>query len=446
MADDDAQMPTNDEEASQDVADITAPSSDELAVESAGAPTDEAAVDADAPELEVVDEAGPAEADADAGEAEPAVEAPSSASGASSGGFDPTLLAVVGDDQGVLVPLAVGARDIVQVGLETVAGQPATVSGVNVALTEYDALNGEFGAVDHLGFELKVAISETEAQLAAVLIPIDEVGGLLGLDTSAEAMADEAFSTAQLETVGQRVRELLDLVSLTLFEDGLAGAEVTLSEVRRGQIEWTTGMVQDVAQGAPPVRLDFTATLQEGASAGITLVLPVSLLSRFAGLLSVEEEAEPVAAATPEPVAAASMGGAPGNVSAFPGADVEPPEDEPVASLFSVDSAAAVHPLRFPPLPQPSSSDGSPQPIDLIMDVSMRVTVELGRSTMTVEEILELGPGSVVELNKLAGEPVDILVNERLIARGEVVVVDENFGVRVTEIISPRQRASAMGR
>ena len=60
---------------------------------------------------------------------------------------------------------------------------------------------------------------------------------------------------------------------------------------------------------------------------------------------------------------------------------------------------------------------------------------------MMVEEVLALGPGSVVELNKLAGEPVDILVNERLIARGEVVVVDENFGVRVTEIVSPRRRA-----
>jgi flagellar motor switch protein FliN/FliY len=72
--------------------------------------------------------------------------------------------------------------------------------------------------------------------------------------------------------------------------------------------------------------------------------------------------------------------------------------------------------------------------------------VELGRSSLTVEEILELGPGSVVELNKLAGEPVDILVNDRLIARGEVVVVDENFGVRITEIISPRQRVNAIGR
>ena len=65
---------------------------------------------------------------------------------------------------------------------------------------------------------------------------------------------------------------------------------------------------------------------------------------------------------------------------------------------------------------------------------------------MTIESVLGLGPGSVVELNKLAGEPVDVLINERLIARGEVVVVDENFGVRVTEIVSPRTRANVIGR
>ena len=75
----------------------------------------------------------------------------------------------------------------------------------------------------------------------------------------------------------------------------------------------------------------------------------------------------------------------------------------------------------------------------------MSVTVELGRSSLSVEEVLALGPGSVVELDKLAGEPVDVLVNGRLIARGEVVVVDENFGVRVTEIASPKKRATAMG-
>ncbi len=78
--------------------------------------------------------------------------------------------------------------------------------------------------------------------------------------------------------------------------------------------------------------------------------------------------------------------------------------------------------------------------INLLMDVTMDLTVELGRTKKTIKYILGMGEGTVLELDKLAGEPVDILVNGKLIARGEVVVIDENFGVRVTEIISPADR------
>lgn len=82
--------------------------------------------------------------------------------------------------------------------------------------------------------------------------------------------------------------------------------------------------------------------------------------------------------------------------------------------------------------------------IGLLLDVPLKLTVELGRTTKLVKEILALAPGSVVELDKLAGEAVDILVNEKLIAKGEVVVIDENFGVRITEIINPEERLNAV--
>ena len=78
--------------------------------------------------------------------------------------------------------------------------------------------------------------------------------------------------------------------------------------------------------------------------------------------------------------------------------------------------------------------------IGLIMDVPLQVTVELGRATRMIREILEFGPGSIIELDKLAGEPVDILVNGKIIAKGEVVVIDESFGIRVTDIIHPSKR------
>lgn len=99
------------------------------------------------------------------------------------------------------------------------------------------------------------------------------------------------------------------------------------------------------------------------------------------------------------------------------------------------ESAASVKKARFAPL-EPAIQPAGGNTMDLLLDVQLELSVELGRANLAVKEVLQMGPGSVVELNKLGGEPVDILVNGRAIAKGEVVVVDENFGVRVTEIIN----------
>ena len=82
--------------------------------------------------------------------------------------------------------------------------------------------------------------------------------------------------------------------------------------------------------------------------------------------------------------------------------------------------------------------------LDLLMDVQVVLTVELGRTKKYVKDILSLGEGSILELDKLAGEPVDLFINGKLIAKGEVVVIDENFGVRVTEIVSPAERIASL--
>jgi len=87
---------------------------------------------------------------------------------------------------------------------------------------------------------------------------------------------------------------------------------------------------------------------------------------------------------------------------------------------------------------QPSKP--SAESLNMLMDVGLKLRVELGRTKMLVEDILRLGQGSVIELNKLAGDPVDVLVNDRLVAKGEVLVVDENFCIRITEIVSPGER------
>uniref|UniRef100_A0A7C3Z2C4 Flagellar motor switch protein FliN n=1 Tax=Desulfobacca acetoxidans TaxID=60893 RepID=A0A7C3Z2C4_9BACT len=83
--------------------------------------------------------------------------------------------------------------------------------------------------------------------------------------------------------------------------------------------------------------------------------------------------------------------------------------------------------------------------MELLLDIPLEITAELGRTRMIINDLLQLGQGSVIELNKLAGEPLEILVNQKLIARGEVVVVNEKFGIRLTDIISPLERIKQLG-
>jgi flagellar motor switch protein FliN len=120
------------------------------------------------------------------------------------------------------------------------------------------------------------------------------------------------------------------------------------------------------------------------------------------------------------------------------------PPDAPKASPDEINfGSASLSNAEFQHLQQPSGAP-SPSNIDLLMDVDLPVSIELGRTKMSIASILELGPGSVVELNKLAGEPVDLLVNYKVVARGEVVVVDENFGLRITQLMTPEERLRAL--
>ena len=87
---------------------------------------------------------------------------------------------------------------------------------------------------------------------------------------------------------------------------------------------------------------------------------------------------------------------------------------------------------------------GESKSLDLILDIPLTVSVELGRSKMLINDLLQLGQGSVIELTKLVGEPLEVLVNQKLVARGEVVVVNEKFGVRLTDIVSPMERVQSL--
>ncbi len=102
-----------------------------------------------------------------------------------------------------------------------------------------------------------------------------------------------------------------------------------------------------------------------------------------------------------------------------------------------------VQAATFAPIDQ-GTAESAPRSLDLILDLMLEATVELGRCKMQIREILALGPGSVVELNKLAGEPADLCINGKTLARGEVVVIDDSFGIRITEIVTPAERLESL--
>jgi flagellar motor switch protein FliN len=119
---------------------------------------------------------------------------------------------------------------------------------------------------------------------------------------------------------------------------------------------------------------------------------------------------------------------------------IEPKETTQHVGGMSGRGASTIQPAAFESFDQPQLTSAQTGNLDMLLDIPLNVKVELGRTTKSIRDILEFTQGSIIELDKLAGEPVDILVNEKLIAKGEVVVIDENFGVRVTDIVSQAER------
>jgi len=171
------------------------------------------------------------------------------------------------------------------------------------------------------------------------------------------------------------------------------------------------------------VKIAFRMTVEDLLDSELMLLLPAGFAKDMVTLLQSEPHSESSITA-PEPVRVAR-------------------EPEPPVSAPKRATAVPVQPVEFMPFAGTSAATRQePHNLNLLLDIPLQLTVELGRTKKTIKEILDLAPGSIFELERVAGEPVDIFVNGKLVAKGEVVVIDENFGVRITDIISIIDRVS----
>ena len=193
------------------------------------------------------------------------------------------------------------------------------------------------------------------------------------------------------------------------------------------------------------VQVSFTMQIGDLVDSQIMQLYPFDfardLYQKFigdAGLGQEEAQPEPAPAAqpqsTPDPMAGVNMNSAAQAMPQQP--QMQPDMAQQVMQQPYIMPAPNVNvqPAQFQPFNAGVSPLMQQENIDLIMDVPLEVTVELGRSNKSIKEILDFSPGTIIELNKLAGEPVDVLVNGKFVAKGEVVVIEENFGIRITEI------------
>ncbi|WP_217915200.1 flagellar motor switch phosphatase FliY [Miltoncostaea marina] len=254
-----------------------------------------------------------------------------------------------------------------------------------------------------------------------------------------QGVASESLDDLHVSAISEAMNQMMGSAATAMAE--MAGRRVDIS-APSVTVLGEEGGVYDIGLEQPVVRTSFQLTVEDLLETTLMQLMPLGFARALVGGLTGAAPApapEPVAAPEPPPAPA------PEPVAAVP----QPPPPAPAAAgapspaeddrhLRAVPVPVA-QPVTFPSLDEAPAAPGGSD-ISLLLDVPLQVTVELGRTQLRIRNVLELVPGSIIELDKLAGEPVDVLVNGKGIARGEVVVIDEEFGVRITDVASQAKR------
>ena len=290
----------------------------------------------------------------------------------------------------------------------------------------------------------------------------------------------EELTDIHMSAVGEAMNQMMGTVATslsTMFNKKIDISPPKVNLIDLGAEDKITDLVNN---DEPVVKTSFRMEVDGLIDSEIMQILPLDVAKEMVSFLmggGAEAEAQEAPAPAPEPAPApvapepAPVAAAPAPAASAPqpaapqyAAPPQPPQyaaptqqpqytappmgaqpvyAPPAYANNVVSSGVPVQNAQFAPLTNEPVEVNAAN-ISLIQDVPLQVTVELGRTKKSIREILEFSTGSIIELDKLAGEPVDIHVNGQLTAKGEVVVIDENFGVRITEIVSPMERVQSL--
>ncbi|HZK84134.1 MAG TPA: flagellar motor switch phosphatase FliY [Desulfosporosinus sp.] len=241
------------------------------------------------------------------------------------------------------------------------------------------------------------------------------------------------LSELQISGISEAMNQMMGSAATSMSTMFNSMVDITPPKLVLTDLSTEEDVIQDFLQSDEPlVRISFRMVVEDVIDSVLIQVIPLSgakgMVNKLMGVMSGGSSAAPAAQAT---------------------ARVEPtpmsyqiPDPSPSPN-YDARRQTPVQPAQFAPL-LPGQPLIQQDNLSLIMDVPLQISVELGRAKKTIKEILEMGPGSVIELDRLAGESVDMIVNGKLIAKCEVVVINETFGIRITDIIHPTERMSSL--
>lgn len=334
--------------------------------------------------------------------------------------------------------------------LYTLLGHKVTITTPKVSVTTWDELSNQYPQpyvavkvkyVNGLSGDNLLIMKENDVKVITDLM----MGGTGQIDPAAE-LSDlhlSAISEAMNQMVGSAATSLSSMFDKRVDISPPESLLVNLAkDYERIRFEGNTKIV----------KIEFDLKVGDIIDSIIMQLLPLSFAKEMVENLYHTESGiveEPKASVQPKPESTPVMQQQPQKPQQQPQETHYPPplQQQQQTNSYGFPQAASAYlqnPVNVQPVQFQSFDSAAPalemHNIGLLMDVPLQITVELGRTSKKIKEILEFGQGSIIELDKLAGEPVDILVNGKNIAKGEVVVIDESFGVRITDIIHPSKR------
>lgn len=252
----------------------------------------------------------------------------------------------------------------------------------------------------------------------------------------------EPLSEVHLSAIGEAMNQMIGSASTSLSE--MFNRKIDINPPKAFELDLSSDRFDEYISEDVNIyaKISFSMKIGDFIDSEIMQLIPMSFAREMIEILlgghQPEEEAPKEEAPEPEkPQSQAATGStrSQAQAAAAYSQPAKPAEEKKAEPREKVN----VQPAQFQSFDE-SATNHEPENISLIRDVPLKVTVELGRTVKRIQDVLDFGPGTIIELDKLVGEPLDILVNGQYVAKGEVVVIDENYGIRVTDIVKPEKR------